>query len=213
MPPQYFVAAPPFALFETMASKTELEVRVATLRCEEAALKAQVKMAQLKMVSVSAAPRLRPCTPYAWGIALRLHALVGDAQIAVQYLQKQCRCGDESEIRASFASLSAETRASLLCPSPADKQATRQVAEAQKFLKERQLSLWVRVQNTTKGIAPTSAAILEQAGADFAQGGVPQNRCRWVRHFMKRWSGRRGRFPRGQRLSPEEFRAKVGLGS
>lgn len=193
-----------------MASQKELEQKISSLRSQESALKTELKIAvsSVRQSVAAASSSLKPSTAFLRGVAVRLCAMA-DASVAVQFLHMQGRSGDEAEVRSWISGLSAGRRSALLEPSPEDSVATRQLAEATKFLKERQLALWVWRQNTTKGIAPTSRAILDQAGPDLAKAANPKNRYRWVCHFMKRWSGRRARFARGERLSQEEFRAKV----
>lgn len=143
---------------------------------------------------------------------MRLFALAGDVVAPLQYLQTQGRAGNENEVRSWFAVVPTD-QSLLLEPAPQDRPAARQLAEASKLLKERRLACWVQAQNTTKGIAPTSGAILQQGGTDVAQGRHRQSKYRWLRRFMTRWGGRRALFSRGERLPQEEFRQKASFAS
>lgn len=190
-----------------MASMQDLKLQLQAARKKEAALKAELQVAETEAAPVC----LKRCTARLRGVALRLLARSGDIRPAVQFLEMKGRSCTEEEVRGWFADLPEESKAVLLAPRPEDVQAARQLAEADKFLKERQLAHWVWEQNKTKGIAPTSGAILHQAAGEFAKGGNLKNKHRWVRHFMKRWSGRRARFSRGERMSQQECRSKAAL--
>jgi len=189
-----------------MASPAELDAPLAELRRQEAELKAELKAAL-----AATEKRPKPYTSWMRGVALRTFALTDcDLEAPLQYLKTKGRSGSEPDVRAWHAALSPGDQAKLLTPSPDDKLAARQLAEARKFIGEMRLVSWARGQNSSKGLAPTSSLILEQAGPDLVRGRSRKNKYRWVRKCMRRWSGFRSRFACGDRLSQEEFREKAG---
>lgn len=197
-----------------MASRQERESSLAALRRQEAELLAEIRdvSAALEPPAAPAAEKPKPVTHRMKDIALRLYALAGlKTDAPLRYLMLQGRAASEADVCGWYAALPAPAQAALVCPPPEDRIAARRLSEARKFFEELSLVTWVREQNLTKGVAPTSGLILERAGSGLVRSGRPKNRFRWVRRFMKHWGGQKGRFGHGDELSQEEFRAKVRL--
>lgn len=192
-----------------MASLEDLASSLANFRDREKALKAEIKAASAA-TRMPDHPSAKPCTPRMQSVALRILALAGfSVEAPLKYLSMNRRAVSEAELRAWHGALSAECQDGLLSPPPHDKLAVRYLAEANKFMKEFRLIGWVRDQNTSKGVAPTSSLIVEQADPDLVQSRNRKNQSRWVRKCMRRWGGRRARFSHGDQLSQEEFRMKA----
>lgn len=186
-----------------------LQLQVASARKKEAELKHELKAATRDETRrTTLGPKL--VTAWMRSVALRLFVLAdGSAEASVRYLRGKGRTVAEVEVRAWYEAMPAEDRCLLLKPSPDDGRATRQLAEAQKWLKEMRLASWVEDLNSSKGVAPTSSCILERVGPDVASGCNRRNKYRWVRRCMQRWGGHRDRFGSGDGLSADDFRAKV----
>lgn len=151
-----------------------------------------------------------PCTPWMRAVSLRVFVLAElDVQAPLKYLELKQRAASEDDVRMWYAALSEEERAVLLDPPEGDATAVRQLAEARRFIEERGLVSWVYEQNTAKGLAPTSGAILQHLGPSPVGGHLVENRCRRIRRCMRRWGGRRARLKPGASLTPEEFHNKV----
>ena len=96
----------------------------------------------------------------------------------------------------------------------------RVLRAAKQFQKEHKLHQWIQIQNIQKGLAPSSARIVQEAnrleqnneqeddllrsrGGDLA-------RTKWMQRFKKRWRLKKGTFHAGERIPQEEAQAKVG---
>jgi hypothetical protein len=191
-----------------MASLMQLQSHVAALRHREAELEAELQEA------LHAPPPLPPppkvCTSRTREVALRIFALADlSVDKPLKYLSKHGRTVCEGDVRGWYSALSADSQSELRIALPGDELGLRRLEEAQAFLRELQLVSWVREQNASKGVAPTSTLILEQAGPDLLRSCRKQNQFRWVRRCMTRWGGHRARFGHGDQLSQEEFREKA----
>ena len=192
-----------------VASPAELESHLAALRGREAELKAELKAALL--ASQRPATQVpKPCTPRMQDVALSIFALADlTVDAPLKYLSMQGRAASEADVRGWHAALPAEAQAGLGNALPDDVLGMRRRAEARRFLSELRLVSWVREQNLSKGVAPTSTLTLERAAPDLVHGGHKKSKYRWVRRRMSRWGGHRARFGHGDQLSQEEFRQKA----
>lgn len=142
-------------------------VKLADIRGQELQLARQVR--ELKKQMEPAGPR--PPTPRMQAVALRIFVISKfDVSVPLQYLRFQGRRADEADVRGWYAALSAGDRECLLLDQGGQPPQIRQLAEARKFLAERDIALWVQQQNRQKSIAPTPGAVLEQFPAELAPG-------------------------------------------
>lgn len=101
---------------------------------------------------------------------------------------------------------------------PAGGDALRGYLEAERFLKEYDLQVWISRQNLEKGMTPSSHAVLQQctrlagesqAGALGGSASQKKTRLQWLRRFRRRWRVRLGKITEGEHMSAQEKRAKV----
>jgi hypothetical protein len=199
-----------------MAAAGGLRARLAELRRREAdlltVLRAEEHGADGAAPAVPAAPAGRPCTSRMQDVALRLFALTDmDFEAPLKFLSMRGRPASESDVRQWYRAVPPDRRAGLLIAAPGDSLAERRLAEARKFLSERRLVSWVREQNSSKGVAPTSSLIIEHAEPGLLRSKLQKNKMRWVRKCMQRWGGRRASLGRGDGLSQQDFRQKASL--
>ena len=99
---------------------------------------------------------------------------------------------------------------------------TRRRADADRYMRERNLHDWIDVQNTRRGVAPTTRAIFardEAADVDHGpahplreralQAALSRRQVQWTRRFMRRWSLRRGTLQVGSGLPTDEAAQKA----
>ena len=95
---------------------------------------------------------------------------------------------------------------------------------AMKFWQEWSLAAWVEHSNFTKGVAPSTAAVLDryeelrvdvpEAVRPAARGVVAQGKARaWAFRTRKRWGLVHGSIPTREDMPVEELRQKARLGS
>ena len=101
---------------------------------------------------------------------------------------------------------------------PAGGEPLRGYLEAERFLKEYDLQVWISRQNLDKGLTPSSHAVLQQctrlvgesqAGALGSSASLKKTRLQWLRRFRRRWRVRLGKITEGEHMSALEKRAKV----
>lgn len=94
----------------------------------------------------------------------------------------------------------------------------RAAALVAKFTAELSLHSWMNHQNTTLGISPDTAVVLQQlpkhglAGkARLAEGARRKHKCsvQFLRRWRRRWSVREGKIPIGEKVSLKELQVKV----
>lgn len=179
----------------------DLEAAAAKLRRRQAELREQVRLARRRLASESP----KDCTPWMRQVAARVLVLSDFSDEAVvKFLSWKRRAGTAADVRGWYGALSPAVAAKLIDPGE-DPVASRQLAEAKKFVAEFQLVGWVKKQNSEKGIAPSASAVLEQAGSDLGQCRLRQNRYRWLKRCMTRWGARRVRLGGGDGLPADEF--------
>ena len=97
----------------------------------------------------------------------------------------------------------------------------RVLRAAKQFQKEHKLHQWIEIQNIQKGLAPSSARIVQEANRLeqnneqsenelFSRGGDGA-RTKWMQRFKKRWRLKKGTFHAGERVPQEEAQAKVSV--
>jgi len=133
----------------------------------------------------------------------------GDFAAAEQFLQSKGRAGDASDVRAWRAALPPGEGRDLSRAPVGQPKAAKQLAEARKFVEERELISWVRLQNKAKSIAPTPGAVLEEASKTPGLARTGRNRHRWLRRVVSRWGGRKGVLRGGEQPAAEEFNQKA----
>ena len=100
---------------------------------------------------------------------------------------------------------------------------TRRGADADRYMRERNLHDWIDMQNTRRGVAPTTRAIFardEAADEDHGparplreralHAALSRRQVQWTRRFMRRWSLRRGTLQVGSGLPTDEAAQKAG---
>ena len=101
----------------------------------------------------------------------------------------------------------------------------RRTADAENYVREKELHDWIETQNETRGIAPTTRAILwkrTKESTDTPQGrtireaplhpSLPRRQVQWTRRFMRRWAMRRGALPAGTGMPEDEAARKARRG-
>ena len=149
-----------------------------------------------------------PATSWVRTAALRVWALA-DITAAVEFLRWKGRRGDEDEVRAWLAGLPERERGSLAHPPDDQPRSLRQLCEACKFLEERQVVSWVKVQNATKRLAPTPGTVLDQGAASAGPSGRRSSRYKWLRRVVARWGGRKTVFRPSEQVPQSVLRQKA----
>ena len=133
--------------------------------------------------------------------------------------RKNVTAWSQDQIREEAVSLTDWTKNLLV--KPATKRGRLALAEAGKFLKEKQLFDWVKEQNSRKGLAPSYSALWRQWTHETeSQGpeacddelGRPRDqkqRTQRVRRWARRWIVIRGCYKPGPRLDLETLRGKA----
>ncbi len=196
-----------------MPSLSELVAESAALRCRQKIVKSEIRELQRKQQSESS-DRGRPATRWMRAVALKVFALSGCfVDAAVEYLQSKGRKADAREVQSWFDDLSTLEATELASPPVDDLRAARQLAEAKKFVAEKDLVAWVQQQNETRGIAPTPGAVLDNASEDVGFRGRRNERRRRLRRIMARWGARKCSLSGGDRLSKDAFQRKASVAS
>ena len=191
-------------------SVEELERQAGELRRRSREL--QQTICELRRKANAAVPG-NVATPWMQSVALRIFALADfDATYPLQYLQMKGRPTDQGQLRMWLEEISAEDRRGLVSPRSGTSRESRQLAEAQRFMREAQVVSWIRRQNEEKGIAPTPGAVIEHAAAGVGRSCRRRSKYSWLRRVVQRWGGRKGVFGVGDQLTLETFRDKVGCG-
>ena len=156
--------------------------------------------------------------PYVLHVALVVWVLRKDPVLASQFVaqfeaKRASAMWSAQSIESQGEALSTETKELLLNPLSA--RGLRALRDARKFLAELSLYDWVRVQNKTKGLAPSSGALWMQWSGQDANSEIParaktrRSRSQWLARWGRRWSVTQGRFKQGDRLPLETLRAKA----
>ena len=123
----------------------------------------------------------------------------------------------KKKVNDTFLAASAEEAGALACEGdPLDAHALR---TATKHVHEWRVAEWVRRVNIDTGVAPSTQSVLEKAEAlrltipdscrPPSAGTSAESRGReWARRLRLRYGGRMGATPVGERLPPDELRAK-----
>jgi len=150
-------------------------------------------------------------------VALRVFVLAKfDEAAALQYIATNIKCRALSpslspgELRLAYDALSQPEQASLLNDTTEPSQ--RWLQQAKKFLAERSLQDWLRIQNQAKALAPSGVHVYlqwQQACQDppamkNVGGQQPKHGARvrrqWVRRWSRRWGLLRGAFQVGSKV-------------
>lgn len=194
-----------------MPSLSGLMAEAAALRCRAKTVRSELRVLERKRASELSGGE-RPATPWMRAVALKVFALSGCfADVAAEYLQSKGRRALARDVQAWFDDLSAEAAAALVSPPVDDAKAARQLAEAKRFMAEKDLVTWVQQQNEVRGIAPTPGAVLDNASKDLGFCGRRNEQRRRLRRIMTRWGCRKGLLSGGDRLTKEAFQQKVGV--
>ena len=103
---------------------------------------------------------------------------------------------------------------------PAGGDALRGYLEADRFLKEYDLQVWISRQNLEKGLTPSSHAVLQQctrlagesqAGALGTSASKKKTRLQWLRRYRRRWRVRLGKVQEGEHMSAHEKCTQAGV--
>lgn len=196
-----------------MEERPQLRAELRSLRRREAQLEEELQAelrAELPARQPPAAAAAKAPTDHMRDVALRVFALADfQVEAPLKYLSMRSRPASESDIRNWHADLLPDRRACLLISAPGDRLAERRLAEARKFVAELRLVSWVRDQNYSNGLAPTSTLIVGHAGPGVFRCKGEKNKFREVRRCMQRWGGRRAVLGNGDGLSQDEFRRKA----
>ena len=157
-----------------------------------------------------------------WVVTLNLDA-------AIEFLnewrrqRKDQTTWSQDQIRDEVESLTDYTKDLLV--KPATKRGKLALAEAWKFVKEKRLFEWVRAQNSSKGLAPSFAALWRQ-WAHATEGEFPdachdpvglartgKTKAQRLRRWARRWIVVRGCYKPGRRLELGRLRSKAICGS
>lgn len=152
--------------------------------------------------------------PTAWmrTVAVMVYIIAGCDAAAVQYVQwkkRQCNAG---QVETWASGLSSADREALLDPGEDQPRARRQLAEARKFLAERQIVVWVQSENKSKRLAPTPGVVVDKAHGSAGPSGRRSSRYKWLRRVCQRWGGRKCVFGVGDQLTSETFDHKASVG-
>ena len=95
----------------------------------------------------------------------------------------------------------------------------RVIREARRFQQEHTLHHWIEVQNVQKGLAPSSARILQEAerlehrhlgGTTLQRSGISDvGKTKWMQRFKQRWNVKKGKFQAGECVPQMEAHVKV----
>lgn len=94
-------------------------------------------------------------------------------------------------------------------------------AAASKYLEQKQLREWVKLNNTSNALAPTSRMLWGRirkaaAGTSMTEGMRPKlsrTALQWIRRWARRWKVGRGRVRHGLRMDLRMARSKAGCAS
>ena len=180
----------------------------------------------------SAEPRKRDgrlSWPFCVRATLCVWAVTLNVDAAIQFLDEWSRQRKEkppwsqAQIKEEVESLTDYTKALLV--KPPTKRGKLALEEACKFLKEQRLFEWVRAQNSSKGLAPSYAALWRQ-WAHATEGEFPdachdpvglartgKTKAQRLRRWARRWIVVRGCYKPGPRLELDRLRSKAICGS
>ena len=163
--------------------------------------------------------------PFCVRAALCVWALTLNLDAAIEFLKERSRQRKEKppwsqeQIKEEVASLTDYTKDVLV--KPPTKRGKLALAEASKFVREKRLFQWVRAQNSSKGLAPSYAALWRQ-WAHAAEGEVPdacpdtvglartaKSKAQRMRRWARRWIVVRGCYKPGPRLELDRLRSKA----
>ena len=159
-----------------------------------------------------------------WATAASLMILTGgDVQLLSQFLRVQGLCPSErDELLAeltAWKSTVAETRDEFVARASKDLKLRPSLERAEKFLQESKLDTWITEQNVSKGLTPSSHAVLTQLRRQDTNNltkhhvkGVAKNKkssFQWLRRWRRRWSVSLQTLPNGEHMSASEKAAKV----
>jgi hypothetical protein len=154
--------------------------------------------------------RVPEATPRMKRVSLRVLALCGENAVpAVEYLRVQGRRAEVTEVQSWYTSLTENDRQGLLSPLEAQPGAHRELAEARKFVGEKDLVTWIQELNKNKRIAPTPGAVLDLGPSSAGFQGKRRSRYRRLKRVIARWGGRKAVFGFGDQLSREVLDQKV----
>ena len=167
--------------------------------------------------------------PFCVRAALCVWAVTLNVDAAIQFLDEWSRQRKEkppwsqAQIKEEVESLTDYTKALLV--KPPTKRGKLALEEACKFLKEQRLFQWVRAQNSSKGLAPSYAALWRQ-WAHATENEFPdachdpvglartgKTKAQRLRRWARRWIVVRGCYKPGPRLELDRLRSKAICGS
>jgi hypothetical protein len=191
-----------------MASLRELEAKACELRSISRTL--TKKRATLKR---QAEGQLDSQGPTQWlrAVAVMVYVLTDSSfSDAMAYLKWKKRPCSEASLREWVAHIAEGDKDAVVRPGEDQPRARRQLAEAKKFLSEKELVSWVQYENTSKSVAPSPSAVLDKFAGRLGPTGRRCNRYKYLRRLCSRWGGRKCTFGVGDQLSDAAFEHKAG---
>ena len=176
----------------------------------------------------SAEPR-KSAGHWSWPLEVRaalcVWVVTGNMSAAIEFVKdwkrrpKNRTAWSPEQIREEAESLTDWTKNLLV--KPATKRGRMALAEAETFLKEKQLFKWVKEQNSQKGLAPSYSALWRQwtqetespsqaaCDDDVGRPRDQKQRTQRMRRWARRWIVIRGCYKPGPRLDLETLRGKA----
>ena len=183
------------------------------VRRAKAAAKARSRAWQLSTTQQRSALIVYAATGYAVGPAVKYLNGVGRRRGWPAVAEERLR----AVVEELFLDADADVLAALADEaSPSDAEAMR---EAAPVLEEWRLATWARAQNEERGVAPSTAQLLDRLAADRLRAGHPDAYARgttavpasrkWACRFRRRWGGRFGTLPVSEGVPLAEMREKA----